>query len=195
MSAEIPDIGWNSVFPQDRMRGADSSDGNTAGAGDADHLTLVIDRRSGAGGITRQRRKFLHLPVGLPDHRSEPEDLKSGIAGWIVDTIFCPAHYLPAVVRARGVAVVAAWEWRQRRHHAVHPPKALTYFSGGSTRGKKGPARKCLTQGIIFGSVRDAHDQSNVVLDRPGHGAIAVRPSESAQIGGLGGAPQLTAAE
>src|SRR5207237_3447782 len=108
--------------------------------------------------------------------------LECSVAGWIDDTVLRPAHDLTKIVRPRGVAVVTAGERRQRRHRAVHPSEALTYFPSRSTRGKKCPAGECLTQGVVDCGVGDADDQSIVGLHRPGDRAVRARSAEAAQI-------------
>src|SRR5207253_1972940 len=90
IASDVPKVSRNTVLPKHGVSSADTSNRHTAIAGDADHLTRVIDCCRCAGAVARQRWEFLHLAVRLPDHRPELQDLERRIASWIVDTILCP---------------------------------------------------------------------------------------------------------
>ena len=56
-AAEIADVDWISVLPEQRMLGAKFSDGIATNAGNADDLALVVDGGGGTIRIRRKRRK------------------------------------------------------------------------------------------------------------------------------------------
>jgi hypothetical protein len=46
-AAEIPDVGWDAIFPEHGVCGAESAHSSIANPGDAHDLAFVIDRRGG----------------------------------------------------------------------------------------------------------------------------------------------------
>src|SRR6266536_3702110 len=83
IASDVPKVRRNPVLPKYRVSGADTSDRNTTIAGDADHLTEVIDRCGRAGAVARQRWEFLHSAVRLPDGCPKLQYLERRITGWI----------------------------------------------------------------------------------------------------------------
>src|SRR5262245_65017810 len=100
MSSEIRNARRHSVFPDDCMGCAHIADGNTTSAGDADDLSLVVNRCRCAGRVTWQRRQFSHLAVGFPERGAELQDLKRRIATRVMNSILRPTNYLSAIIVA-----------------------------------------------------------------------------------------------
>src|SRR5947208_3111564 len=80
IASDVAKISRNTVFPKHRMSSANTSDRNTTIAGDADHLTEVINCCGCTSAVARQWWEFLHSTIRLPDRRPEPQDLEGRIA-------------------------------------------------------------------------------------------------------------------
>jgi len=80
IASDVAKISRNTVFPKHRMFSANTSDRNTTIAGDADHLTEVINCCGCTSAVARQWWEFLHSTIRLPDRRPEPQDLEGRIA-------------------------------------------------------------------------------------------------------------------
>ena len=179
IAADVAKINRNTVLPKHRVFSADASDRNTAIAGNADHLTEVIDCCGRDGAVARQWWKFMHSAVRLPHRSPELQDLERRIAGWIMDSIFCPPDYLTLVINAGGVAAVTSRERWQGCHLSVLPTETFADFPRRNTGGEKGPTRKIFAKRIGVCRFGDTHDHSIVALDRPRHSAVC--PPERAQ--------------
>src|SRR6266700_5777679 len=106
IASDVPKIIRNTVLPKHRVFSANTSDRDSTIAGDADHLSEIIDCCRRTGAVAGQRWEFLHLAVRLPDRRPELQDLKGRVASCIVDTVLCPPDHLTAVIDAGGVAAI-----------------------------------------------------------------------------------------
>src|SRR5713226_3784620 len=150
IASNVPKVNRNTVLPEHRMLSADTSDRDTTIAGDANHLTIVIDRCGGAGAVARQRREFPHCAVRPPYHRRELQDLERRVAGRIVNTILRPADHLTSIIDGCGVAAVTARERWQGGHGPVLPTEAFANSACGDSRGKERPTRKVLPKWIAL---------------------------------------------
>lgn len=62
------------------------------------------------------------------------------------------------------------------------PTKTFANLSGRNSWREKGPARKCLAQGIVFVGVRNSDDETAIVLNGPCSRAVGVGAAERAEI-------------
>src|SRR5579863_735371 len=180
VAAEIAEVDWHGVLPQDRVNGAVCADGEVTGAGNADNLAEIIDGGRGSIWVAGVRRELPDVPaarkIAVPDNRFELQELSSGVvAGGIVNFVFGPADNLAKVVVTCTDGVVAA-EARQLGHFAVLPSKRDTGIAAEEAKDGTG---KRFVQRIMLAIFGDARNQPEIIFYWPSD--VAAGPAESAK--------------
>src|SRR5690348_8354967 len=128
-STQISQIGNGAVPPDNRMLGAEPSNCLIAGTGNADYVSVVIDRDCGSVRIVSERRKlFLNFSIRSPDHCFELKNLMSAIASRIMNVVLRPADDLACIVSACGESIVSS-QSRKRAHDAEFPRESYACVS------------------------------------------------------------------
>src|SRR5438876_7316531 len=165
LSPKVANVSHSTVFPKHRVLGRMSSNGLIADTRNAHDLTIVIDRRGGAGGVAGDEREFVDL-IGpqSPHGWAKLEDLSAATRG-VMNAILRPPHHLTQIVGSGSKTVIATRKIGQSPHLALFPNEAEIDKAEGPTVESR--ATPVLTVRLRRGSLGNTHDDARGIFHVP----------------------------